>query len=92
MKVLAINGSQRKGGNTTLLINTIFAELEKVGATHAFDTMNHFLHKHQMVMVGSTYWNFGIGLESGEVASDFEGMDNMRNIAENIIWLFEKKK
>ena len=188
MRVRAINGSPRKGGNTTLLINTIFAELEqhgattemvqiggqiirgclacrqcfkhrnekcvikndpindviqkmknadvivlgsptyftdvsaemkafidrvglvsgangdlfkykigaavvavrRGGATHVFDTMNHFLHKSQMVMVGASYWNFGIGLDSGEVAKDDEGMENMRNIADNIAWLYTK--
>jgi len=31
MKVLAINGSPRKGGNTEILIRTVFAELEKEG-------------------------------------------------------------
>ena len=31
MKVLAINGSPRKGGNTEILIKTVFAELEKEG-------------------------------------------------------------
>ena len=41
-------------------------------------------------MIGSTYWNFGIGLDSGEVAKDDEGMENMRNIADNIAWLYTK--
>ena len=31
MKVLAINGSARKGGNTAILINTVFEELHKAG-------------------------------------------------------------
>lgn len=31
MKVLAINGSARKDGNTAILINTIFKELNKAG-------------------------------------------------------------
>ena len=31
MKVVAFNGSPRKDGNTTILINTIFHELEKEG-------------------------------------------------------------
>lgn len=31
MKVLAINGSARKDGNTAILINTVFEELSKVG-------------------------------------------------------------
>ena len=31
MKVLAVNGSARKEGNTTILINTVFEELNKAG-------------------------------------------------------------
>ena len=31
MKVLVINGSARKDGNTALLIKAVFAELEKEG-------------------------------------------------------------
>ena len=31
MKVLAINGSARKDGNTAILINTVFGQLENVG-------------------------------------------------------------
>ena len=32
MKVVAFNGSPRKDGNTTILINHVFRELEKEGA------------------------------------------------------------
>ena len=31
MKVVAFNGSARKQGNTAILINHVFSELEKVG-------------------------------------------------------------
>jgi len=31
MKVIAFNGSPRKNGNTSMLLNTVLAELEKVG-------------------------------------------------------------
>ena len=31
MKVLAINGSSRKDGNTAILINTVFEELRQAG-------------------------------------------------------------
>ncbi len=31
MKVIGINGSPRKGGNTEILIQTVFQELEKEG-------------------------------------------------------------
>ncbi|WP_432718707.1 flavodoxin family protein [Pectinatus frisingensis] len=57
------------------------------GATHAFDTMNHFLHYMQMFLVGGSYWNMVYGREIGEVENDKEGLENMRVIGENMTWL-----
>ena len=83
-----------------LLINTILAELEKFGATTEMVQIGGQIirgclacrqcFKNRMVMAGSTYWNFGIGLDSGEVAKDDEGMENIWNIAANIAWLYTK--
>ena len=41
-------------------------------------------------MVGSSYWNIGIGREKGEVAGDEEGMGGMKALGENIGWLLKK--
>ena len=60
------------------------------GATHAFDTMNHFLHYMQMFLVGSTYWNMVYGRNIGEVEKDDEGMANMRNLGQNMAFLLKK--
>jgi len=60
------------------------------GATHAFDTMNHFMLWSQMYLVGSTYWNMVFGREIGEVERDEEGMANMINIGENMAKLLKK--
>ncbi|GMO57423.1 MAG: flavodoxin family protein [Rickettsiales bacterium] len=46
----------------------------------------------EMIIPGSTYWNFGIGMNEGEVVSDAEAMQNMRNLGENIVWLANKVK
>jgi len=60
------------------------------GAISAFDTMTHFLHSKEMYLVGSTYWNMVYGRDVGEVAQDREGMDNMKNLGENMAWLLKK--
>ncbi|MCE5286315.1 MAG: flavodoxin family protein [Pelosinus sp.] len=60
------------------------------GAISAFDTLNHFLHSKEMFLVGSIYWNMVYGNAIGEVASDQEGMDNMKNLGENMAWLLQK--
>ncbi len=60
------------------------------GAIHAFDTMNHFFQINQMFIVGSVYWNMVYGLEAGDVEKDAEGMANMENLGENMVFLLKK--
>ncbi len=185
MKVLAINGSARKDGNTALLINTVFEELNKEGietemvplsgkimepckacwacsgkkncvhkkdqfqeifekmtqadgiilgspvytanmsanmqallerasvvtdmnrsenlfahkvgaavtaarrggALSALDSMNHFFMPQNMFVVGSSYWPMAYGQMPGDVQSDGEGLETMRNLGRNMAYL-----
>ncbi len=66
--------------------------VRRAGGIHAFDTMNHFFLINQMIIVGSSYWNIGIGRDKGEVAEDQEGMETMRHLGENMAWLLKKIK
>jgi multimeric flavodoxin WrbA len=60
------------------------------GSIHAFNAMNHFFFINQMMVPGSCYWNFGIGLHPGQVEDDEEGMKTMRILGENMAWLLKK--
>lgn len=60
------------------------------GATHALDTIYHFLHITQMIIPGAPYWNFGFGRDIGEVENDAEGLANMKGLGENMAWLLKK--
>ena len=60
------------------------------GAIHAFDSINHFFTIGQMITVGASYWNIGIGREKGDVAGDEEGVATMRNLGQNMAWLLKK--
>ncbi len=60
------------------------------GAIHVFDSINHFFTIGQMIIVGSSYWNIGIGREKGEVAGDEEGVETMKNLGRNMAWLLKK--
>ncbi len=83
----------RMGGN--LLQNKIGVAVVAVrrgGATHTFDTMNHLFQISSMIIVGSTYWNFGLGREKGEVENDKEAMENMADLGKRIAWLAKKIK
>jgi multimeric flavodoxin WrbA len=53
-------------------------------------TLHHMFLMNEMIIPGSIYWNFGFGMSEGEVLKDEEAMNNMKNLAENIVWLLKK--
>jgi multimeric flavodoxin WrbA len=71
-------------------VGAAVAAVRRGGAVRVFDTINHLYQMSEMVVVGSTYWNFGMGLEKGEVAHDEEGLRNMENLGENMVWALKK--
>ena len=62
----------------------------RAGAIHAFDTMNHFFLINQMIISGSTYLNIGLGQEMGEVVDDQDGLEAIRQLGENMLWMLKK--
>lgn len=60
------------------------------GASHAFNSINHFFLSAQMVVPGSSYWNMGFGREIGEVEKDEEGRATMKTLGANMAWLLKK--
>jgi multimeric flavodoxin WrbA len=64
--------------------------VRRAGASHVFSTLNNFFTISQMIIVGSSYWNIGIGREPGEVLKDEEGIKTMRDLGSNIAWLLKK--
>ena len=59
------------------------------GAVHVMDSINHMFLMSQMIVPGSTYWNFGVGREKGEVEQDKEALTNMQDLGETIAWLIK---
>lgn len=64
--------------------------VRRAGAIHAFDSLNHFFTIAEMIIVGASYWNIGVGREIGEVAVDQEGLDTMSVLGKNMAWLLKK--
>lgn len=62
------------------------------GALHAFETINNFFLVNQMIVPGSSYWNFAFGRNPGEVVNDAEGMQTMQTLGENMAWLLQQVK
>lgn len=60
------------------------------GALHTFETLNNFFLINQMIVPGSSYWNFAFGRNPGDVLNDEEGMQTIKTLAENMAWLLKK--
>ncbi len=71
-------------------IGAAVVAVRRGGAIHTFDSINHFFTIGQMIVVGSSYWNVGIGRNAGDVESDEEGLKTMSNLGKNMAWLLKK--
>lgn len=60
------------------------------GLLNTIDTLNHFFLNHEMIVVGSTYWNIGFGKMPKDVNSDKEALENMINLGENFSYILKK--
>jgi multimeric flavodoxin WrbA len=93
MKALIDRAGMVSKANDDLLKHKVGGAVVAVrrgGATHAFDTMNHFLHYMQMYLAGASYWNMAYGREIGKVEGDEEGIQNMKVLGENMAWILKK--
>jgi multimeric flavodoxin WrbA len=83
--------ASRQGGNRLARkIGAAVIAVRRAGAIHAFDTINHLFLISEMVVVGSSYWNIGIGRAPGEVEGDAEGLRTMARLGENMAWALER--
>ncbi len=57
---------------------------------HAFDSINHWFQINEMIVVGSSYWNIGIGREIGDVEGDVEGLQTMADLGRTMAWALRK--
>jgi len=64
--------------------------VRRAGSIHVFDSINHFFLISEMIIVGSSYWNVGVGLDKGDVEKDEEGIETMKVLGENMAWLLKK--
>jgi len=62
------------------------------GAIHVMDSINHMFLMSRMIVPGSTYWNFGVGMDKEDVANDDEALANMKDLGGTIAWLLTSLK
>ena len=80
--------ARANGGLFRRKIGAAVAAERRGGAIHAIDSIQHLFLANQMIVPGSTYWNFGVGRDPGDVLGDAEGLANMQDLGEQIAWLF----
>ena len=62
------------------------------GATAAFDRLNKYFGITNMHVAGSQYWNQIHGNTPEQAMQDAEGLQTMRTLAQNMVWLMKCKE
>ncbi len=62
------------------------------GTSTSYDVLHKYFGIAQMPIATSTYWNNVHGLTAEDAPKDEEGMQVMRNLAKNMIWLMQTSK
>jgi multimeric flavodoxin WrbA len=63
--------------------------VRRAGSNHALASINYLFLISEMIIPGSSYWNVGIGRESGEVLKDAEGIQTVKTLGKNMAWLLK---
>ena len=81
----------RKNGNPLARkVGAAVVAVRRGGAIHAFDSINHWFQINEMIVIGSSYWNIGIGREVGDVEMDEEGLQTMTTLGRTMAWALKK--
>lgn len=71
-------------------IGAAVTAVRRAGGIHTLDSIQHFFLINDMVVVGSSYWNMSLARMQGDYENDEEGVDTMKRLGENIVWLLRK--
>ncbi len=73
----------------TMKVGASIAVARRGGCSAAFDGMNKYFAICGMPIASSQYWNIVHGRDPGEALKDEEGMQTMRTLARNMIFLMK---
>lgn len=73
----------------TMKVGAAVVISRRAGTTATFDELNKYFTMNQMPVVSSQYWNNVFGREPGQAAQDAEGLQTMRTLARNMIFLMK---
>ncbi|GFO62649.1 flavodoxin family protein [Geomonas paludis] len=75
------------GGLLRHKVGAAVVAVRRSGGVTTFDELNHFLNYSEMLLPTSNYWNVIHGRTPGEALQDGEGMQIMRVLGKNMLWL-----
>ncbi len=84
--------SKANGGLFKYKAGAAVVAVRRAGAAHVFSSINYFFLIAEMIVVGSSYWNLGVGLDPGDVKTDEEGMQTFKNLGKNFAYVLQKLK
>ena len=61
----------------------------RAGTSASFDVLNKYATISQMIVVGSSYWNEFHALTKEDVPEDAEGLQTLRNLARNMVYVMK---
>ena len=61
----------------------------RAGTSASFDVLNKYATISQMIVVGSSYWNEFHALTKDDVPQDPEGLQTLRNLARNMVYVMK---
>lgn len=78
--------------NKTMKVGAGVVSSRRAGSTGAFDEINKYFTISSMPIVSSTYWNEVHGFTQDHVEKDLEGLQTMRNLGRNMVFLMNAIK
>jgi multimeric flavodoxin WrbA len=91
-KALIERAGYATGNHLKHKVGAAVVAVRRAGAVHVFSSINYFFLIKEMIVVGSSYWNLGVGKAAGEVLNDEEGIETFRNLGKNIAFVLKKLK
>ena len=73
----------------TMKVGAAVAIARRAGCTTALDEINRYFTISNMPICPSQYWNMAFGSKAGEASLDLEGMQTMRTLAKNMVFLMK---
>lgn len=73
----------------TMKVGASIAICRRGGSSATFDELNKYFTISNMPVVSSQYWNSVHGLVQGQAVQDLEGLQTMRTLAKNMVFLIK---